>query len=106
MRQLKLSLVLASRRRDRQSPEMLVPPRKRERPPEAEPDAERLAALAAVAEEEPSDEMDAALALSGMLSASPRAAGPGRARDLTTFPSTNQFFPHTAGKGWPAAHTW
>eukprot|EP00966_Prymnesium_polylepis_P153496 3544920-Prymnesium_polylepis.1 len=61
-----------------------------------EPAAQRLCVLAAVAEE-PSDEMDAALALSAML-----GTGPARtesAQDLIRFPTTNQFFPCTAGKG-------
>ena len=44
---------------------------------EEQPDADNLCALAEAAPAEgPSDEMDAALALSGMLSSSPRAPGP------------------------------
>eukprot|EP00966_Prymnesium_polylepis_P013697 316205-Prymnesium_polylepis.1 len=73
------------------------PARKRARcDADDEPAAQRLCALAAVAEE-PSDEMDAALALSGMIGTS--HARTESAQDLARFPTTNQFFPCTAGKG-------
>ena len=63
----------------------LLGSRKREREEEEEP-------RAAPPAEQPSDEMDAALALSGMLSASAQQRAP-RAGELTAFPETNQFFP-------------
>ncbi|KAL1500063.1 hypothetical protein AB1Y20_012739 [Prymnesium parvum] len=70
-------------------------PRKREREESEQDDHTRFTPPDNTADN-PTDEMDAALALSGML----HRAEQTRAKDLVRFRTTNQFFPCVAGKGW------